>query len=104
MPGVVNDGFPETAPVGRFAAGASPFGLLDMAGNVWEWTRTPYGSYTAAAGSVTVYTSVDRTLRVLRGGSLYNDDPSWVRAGIRSRDTMTIRNSNVGFRCVREGT
>ena len=36
------DGFLQTAPVGHFPGGASPFGMLDMAGNVWEWTSSPF--------------------------------------------------------------
>ena len=35
----------ETVPVGQFPKGASPYGVLDMAGQVWEWTRSAYKAY-----------------------------------------------------------
>jgi formylglycine-generating enzyme required for sulfatase activity len=38
----LQDGYKETAPVGRFPQGASPYGVLDMAGNLWEWVADWY--------------------------------------------------------------
>ncbi len=74
-----------------------------MAGNVWEWTRTSYGRYTAHAGNATEYTSVDRNLRVIRGGGRRDDDPSVARAAVRIGFDSSLRRGEVGFRCVGEG-
>jgi formylglycine-generating enzyme required for sulfatase activity len=41
---VDESGFAGTTPVGIFLDGASPYGCLDMAGNVWEWTRSLWGT------------------------------------------------------------
>lgn len=40
-------GIGSTSPVGSFPLGASPYGILDMAGNVWEWTRSIMGEWDA---------------------------------------------------------
>ena len=40
----IDDGFAESSPVGAFPLGASPFGMEDMAGNVWEWCQRLHGS------------------------------------------------------------
>jgi formylglycine-generating enzyme required for sulfatase activity len=60
----------DTTPVGAYPEGASPYGLLDMAGNVWEWTRSVYRGYPydPEDGREDLEAEGDR---VVRGGSLY---------------------------------
>lgn len=63
-------GLDDTSPVGVFPSGASPYGVLDMSGNVWEWTRSIYKeySYNARDGREDLQSSDNR---VLRGGSFF---------------------------------
>ena len=63
-------GLGKTAPVGQYPGGASPYGALDMAGNVWEWTQSELQTYPLAQPTgETLYTiKADRTY-VLRGGA-----------------------------------
>jgi formylglycine-generating enzyme required for sulfatase activity len=61
-------GLEDTTPVGLFLNGASPYGVLDMSGNVWEWTRSVFKDYPYGVNDDREEeTSRDR--RVLRGGS-----------------------------------
>ncbi len=87
-----SDGFPETAPVGRFPAGASKHGALDMAGNLWEWTATIYARYDGSGRE-------DK--RVLRGGSWGGGDPRTERTTNRFRLAETARAQFLGFRCAK---
>lgn len=93
-----------TCVVGSFPAGRSPFGLDDMAANVWEWTSDRYGPY--AGGRVTNPTgSTTGTSHVRRGGGwdTYGANASgWVRTTFRASGGAEVR-ANVGFRCARDG-
>ncbi len=81
-----------TCAVGSFPAGASPFGVLDMAGNVWEWTSD---RYTAAYGEAPT------ELYVVRGGTWFGYDRADVRTTLRFRIDPKRQDYGVGFRCAR---
>jgi formylglycine-generating enzyme required for sulfatase activity len=85
-----SDGWPETAPVGSFPAGASKDGALDLAGNVWEWTASWYATYDGSRGE---------SKRVLRGGSWGGGDPRTERTTNRFRLDPQSRGQFLGFRC-----
>jgi formylglycine-generating enzyme required for sulfatase activity len=95
-----NDGWGATAPVGSFESGATPLGVLDMDGNVWEWTADWYGAYTAGA-SANPHGPKHGTYRVIRGGGWFHIDGTWPRGAYRGRDEPAIRHAAQGFRCAR---
>ncbi len=102
------DGFAGLAPVGSFPDGATPLGLLDMAGNVAEWVADvleidvqghPVGYAPAAVTDPPANTNggAGGGFHVARGGS-YVDGAMWLRNA--SRDTTPLpRPPWVGFRC-----
>jgi formylglycine-generating enzyme required for sulfatase activity len=95
-----DDGWDTTAPVGSFPAGASPFGVLDMAGNVWEWTADWRADYTAAPAT-NPHGPATGTARVNRGGGWHGHLAGDIRATARSSDDPALRSNSVGFRCAR---
>ncbi len=105
----VDDGYRFTAPVGSYPAGASLYGALDMAGNVWEWMVSLWGRneqtpefrypYNPTDGREDISAS-DTVLRVLRGGS-WADAQKGVRATFRDKNTPHEAVDYIGFRCAR---
>ncbi len=75
----------QTTPVGSYPEGATPEGLYDMAGNVWEWTDSWYDSTCSN--------------RVLRGGC-WNSSAGNCRSALRNLNAPDYRSHGVGFRLV----
>lgn len=75
----------EPTPVGLYPAGATPAGIHDMAGNVWEWTEDDY----------------DAESKVLRGGG-WNFGVRNLRVSSRFGVQPIVRGGYIGFRCVWE--
>jgi formylglycine-generating enzyme required for sulfatase activity len=95
-----DDGFPLTAPVGSFPAGASRYGLLDVVGNVWEWTGDWQGPYHADQETDPKGPSTGER-RVVRGGAFNGVLPSWVRPTQRYSDDPKAHSHAYGFRCAK---
>ncbi len=89
-----------TTKVGSYPRGASPYGALDMAGNVWEWTEDWFGYY---SGEEVRNPTGQETgnFRVVRGGSWRSPIEDYLRVSTRYWFNPDSRDCNNGFRCVR---
>lgn len=95
-------GIAGASPVGCFATGESPFHCQDMAGNVWEWTRSLWHDYPYPADAKGRKEREDLKAsgrRVVRGGA-FNDFHRYVRCAGRYRDIPDYRYGFTGFRVV----
>jgi len=92
----------DTTPVGSYESGKSPYGIYNLAGNVWEWTSSLYKPYpyVSTDGREDLNASGNR---VFRGGAWYDDDyvVYGTRSAYRNNVTPDNVNYNVGFRCAR---
>jgi formylglycine-generating enzyme len=93
------DGYAYTSPVARFRPNG--FGLYDMLGNAWQWTRDCWNrNYRGAPPDEQAWTGGDCARRVFRGGA-WSLRARFVRAAIRQRGDTGTRHDNLGFRLVR---
>lgn len=92
----------ETWPVGSKPDGVSPFGALDMTGNVSEWVADWYSpeAYEEAEGETDPQGPLDGIVKNVRGGSLHNGQASSLRVGNRTFETPATAAYWIGFRCV----
>ena len=88
-------GLRGTTSAGSFSSGASPYGVEDMSGNVWEWTSSPFLAYPGSSYQDPFYSP---DLRVTRGGGWF-DEPRQLRASNRSAAAVETANDDLGFRC-----
>ena len=89
----------DTSPVTDYEPGASPYGALNMAGNVWEWVKDWYGEdYYSTSPTNNPSGSTSGEYRVYRGGSWVEFD-WYIRAAYRYYGSPTYTNFNNGFRC-----
>src|SRR5664280_754794 len=95
-----NNAFDRPTPVDAFTKGQSPYGVMDMVGNVWQMTGD-------------MYFNGSDYFSVIRGGSYYRPDSSWwyIEGGPQELDKTQImllvspgfdRSATVGFRCVKD--
>ena len=96
-----SDGATFLAPVGAHPEGASPDGVLDMAGNVMEWTSDYYRPESPQSSSLVNPRGPDAgAMRSLRGGS-WRQPPFFARTSYREAAAPDTRSTEIGFRCVR---
>jgi formylglycine-generating enzyme required for sulfatase activity len=93
------NGYDTLTVVGSLARGKSPYGMDDLAGNVWEWIMDRYDQgYYDVSPTKNPHGPAAGPLRVLRGGA-WNNDAATIRAANRAGYAPSARRNDVGFRC-----
>lgn len=92
-----DDGFIGTSPTGSVEDGATEHGLLDMAGNVFEWTADEFAPYAADSKAVP---APGPKRRVIRGGAFNSFQPQFADPALRFPQAEDAHTHGIGFRCV----
>ncbi|MCB1154839.1 SUMF1/EgtB/PvdO family nonheme iron enzyme [bacterium] len=100
-PCVPPDGYNVTAPVDAYGDFASPYGALNLSGNVWEWVADNYDSdYYADAPSADPQGPREGALAIVKGGAWkYDFNETWLRLSHRNAVEASGISDHVGFRC-----
>ena len=91
----------KTMPVGSYLNGANAFGVLDLAGNVWEWVDADMKPYPGFSEETYYFPSSIR--KILRGGS-FKETGEQARGAFRGDGAVDQIYNNVGFRCTKDLT
>ena len=94
------DAFADSAPVGSYPAGQSPYGALDMSGNVYEWLADWYDTHAYDLPIISDPTGpASGENRVIRGGA-FGFREGFSMAVFRDWETPETASRNLGFRCM----
>jgi len=100
--GLKEGGNDTVSPIGNRDKGKSPYGVHDMAGNLYEWTIDWYDEqFYSRNPAINPRGPVEGTAKVQRGGS-YTNGPYRLRATFRTKGDPTEHDPNVGFRCAQD--
>ena len=98
----LKEGAETVAPIGNRDQGRSPYGVHDLAGNLYEWVADWYDeTYYTTQPTVNPRGPVEGTVKVQRGGS-YINGPYRLRSAFRTKSDPTEHDAHVGFRCAQD--
>jgi formylglycine-generating enzyme required for sulfatase activity len=95
----VGDSHLYSVPVGSYPTGVSPYGVMDMAGSVWEWVNDLYqAEYYTVSDANNPTGPTKGVYTVYRGGAYIGTNPTPGRSGDRSYRLSTYLDDFIGFR------